>query len=74
LVVGLSFKGCRARRRGKEKEKGREAIFESWKIGVLSRREKEKRKIDGERGKEREREREREREGERSRKKREEDS
>jgi len=54
LVVGLSFKGYRARRRGKEKEKGREAILESWKIGVLSRREKEKRKVDGERKRERE--------------------
>lgn len=27
LVVGLSFKGCRAGRRGKEKEKEREAIL-----------------------------------------------
>lgn len=46
MVVGLSFKSRRARRRGKEKEKGREAILESRKIGVLSRREEEKRKVE----------------------------
>lgn len=46
LVVGPSFKGRQARRRGKEK--GRGTILELRKIEVLSRREEEKRKVDGE--------------------------
>lgn len=50
LVVGLSFKGCRAGRRGKEKEKEREAILRvKENRSAIEEGERHEREVDGER-------------------------